>query len=500
MTSMSPSRSAPHLRWARGSGLLLFVGLWLSSAWVSDDAFISFRSVEFVFDGLGPRWNLAERVQAYSHPLWFFLLVAVRGLSADLFSGVLVLSLAVSVATVALLLWRTQGWVTVVAVTALVCASKSFVEFSSSGLENPLCHLLVVLLFLLALGSGPTDPWRRGASLGGLLAALALCRIDLLVLAAPVAVSMLWRARSTPVFRGLLVGLVPLFAWEVWSLFYYGDFLPNTACAKVNHVLPLSVRFAHASDYFQSSLGFDYVTIPAILLASLAGLWRGGVHRQMSVGVLLYVAYVGWIPGDFMAGRMQSTPFVVAAAMLATSPPIRRSWVVAIAAVVLCASLANPRSPIRPDRLVSVEGVGDLADERAHSCCERSQKEVRPERWNGLKPQVVVGWGGSITYETGPSTHFVDRYALSDPLLSRVPVVSKPRARFRPGHLDRAVPDGYLESLETGTNLITDPAIAALWDDVRVATRAPLSDRRRWRAIAGTMMCGRAHRNAVLNR
>lgn len=481
-------------------GLLLFSALWLRSAWVSDDAFITFRSVEFTWNGFGPRWNLAERVQAYSHPLWFGLLVGVRSLTSDLFLGTLTLSLLFSLATVALLLWRLKTPTSVVAVVVLVCSSKSFIEFSSSGLENPLCHLLVLLIFLLALGSGPTAPRWRGLALGALLSMVALCRIDLLVLIGPLIGFMLWRERSKAAVFGFILGLTPLVTWEAWSLFYYGDLVPNTACAKVNHVLPLSVRWVHAADYFRSSLVLDYLTIPVVLVSCLAGLWRGGARRHISAGVLLYFLYLGWIPGDFMAGRMQSTPFLVAVALIPNLPPFRTYWAVVLVGLVLLVSLANPRSPLRLNRLVSVDDVGDLADERAHYCCDRSQKDLRPEPWNGLPPKVLVGWGGGITYETGPSAHFVDLLALSDPLLARLPVITRPGGRFRPGHLSRVIPDGYLESLRTGENEIQDPAVAALWDDVRVATRGSLTDLRRLRAIGGTVLCGRAHRDAVMAR
>jgi len=497
---MEEPKKNRDLRWVRVIGLLLFAAVWMRSAWISDDALITFRSVEFTWEGLGPRWNLGERVQAYSHPLWFGLLIVVRGLTSNLYAGTLVLSLLASLATVGVLLWRLESRASVAAVTALVCASKSFVEFSSGGLENPLSHLLVLLLFLLTLGSGPTVPRWRGMALGGLLSMVALCRIDLLVLIAPLVLFMLWRERSRSVALGFALGLVPLVSWEFWSLFYYGDLVPNTACAKVNHVLPLSVRLTHAVDYFRLSLILDHLTIPAILVASLGGLWRGGAQRHLSVGILLYFLYLGWIPGDFMAGRMQSAPFLLAVALVSTLRPLRKSWVLSLAGIAVALSLANPRSPIRPDRLVSVDDIGDLADERAHYCCGRSQKDLRPEPWNGLPPEVLVGWGGGITYETGPSTHFVDRLALSDPLLSRLPVVTKLGGRFRPGHLSREIPDGYLESLQTGENRIQDPAIAALWDDVRAATRDPLADPLRLRSIRGTVLCGRAHRDAVMPR
>src|SRR3972149_4054050 len=49
--------------------------LWLviETAWISDDAFITFRSMENFLHGYGPVFNIGERVQTFTHPLWFLL-------------------------------------------------------------------------------------------------------------------------------------------------------------------------------------------------------------------------------------------------------------------------------------------------------------------------------------------------------------------------------------------------------------------------------------------
>ena len=55
--------------------------LWLSlfsmalvrTAWVGDDAYFTFRTIDNFVHGYGLRWNIAERVQAYTHPLWMLL-------------------------------------------------------------------------------------------------------------------------------------------------------------------------------------------------------------------------------------------------------------------------------------------------------------------------------------------------------------------------------------------------------------------------------------------
>jgi hypothetical protein len=43
---------------------------------MSDDAYITLRTVDNWVNGRGLVWNTAERVQTYTHPLWMLLLSA----------------------------------------------------------------------------------------------------------------------------------------------------------------------------------------------------------------------------------------------------------------------------------------------------------------------------------------------------------------------------------------------------------------------------------------
>ena len=83
---------------------------------------------------------------------------------------------------------------------------------------------------------------------------------------------------------------------------------------------------------------------------------------------------------------------------------------------------------------------------------------------------------------SNPLTHLIDHYALTDPLLARLPVLYTPDWRI--GHLDRLIPHGYRESVQQATNLIVDPVVKALYADLRVITRTPqLWSRARWAAM-----------------
>ena len=63
-----------------GMGLVAAI---LRLAWLSDDAYITLRTVENLLAGHGPVWNVGERVQTYTHPAWFWLLALARWLSGE---------------------------------------------------------------------------------------------------------------------------------------------------------------------------------------------------------------------------------------------------------------------------------------------------------------------------------------------------------------------------------------------------------------------------------
>src|SRR5262245_6422538 len=55
---------------------LMFLAVLVRTAWISDDAAITLRTVLNVTHGFGLTYNVAERVQTFTHPLWLGLLTA----------------------------------------------------------------------------------------------------------------------------------------------------------------------------------------------------------------------------------------------------------------------------------------------------------------------------------------------------------------------------------------------------------------------------------------
>jgi arabinofuranosyltransferase len=84
--------------------LLAYAVLLVRTAWMCDDAFITLRTVDNFVQGYGLVWNVGERVQAYTHPLWMFLLSAFYAFTREPYFTTLAISMTLSLATVALLL------------------------------------------------------------------------------------------------------------------------------------------------------------------------------------------------------------------------------------------------------------------------------------------------------------------------------------------------------------------------------------------------------------
>jgi arabinofuranosyltransferase len=499
--SPTRERPSPLARYGPAFGLtllaLFLAAVVLRTAWVADDAFITFRVVNNALDGYGLRWNAAERVQTYTHPLWMVLLLTTTALTRNAYLSALGLSFVLTACTVGLLLkvaaWRPGP--SAFALLALIWSS-AFVDYSTSGLENTLSHALLALL--LATSSDPTEHRVPAFRRGMLVALIGTTRIDLLVLAGPLALTSLRRPRQTiPAFA---LGLWPLVAWEAFSIVYYGVPFPNTAYAKLATGIPRPELVHQGFVYLLDSLNRDPVTL-FVILAAIAVQLSSPTFSSVTAGValLLYLAYVVRIGGDFMSGRFLTAPFVVALGLLVRSAwPVPTALQAAPVAAVLAFGLAAP-GPLPkllfggfPQSMEMIWSPSGIADERRYyfprtALVTRHSIRTGPdhEDWviAGLRAQhpTTVVWNtvGMPGYALGRERHIIDPLGLGDPLLARLPATP----RWRIGHYLRTLPAGYVESVVTGSNRIADPRLAAYYDIIREVTRGPLFTRRRWKAI-----------------
>jgi arabinofuranosyltransferase len=86
--------------------LVLFGVVVIKTAWLSDDALITMRTVDNFVSGYGPRWNVSERVQTFTHPLWMFLLAVPYSVTREPFFTTLSVSIGLSLLSVWIVLFR----------------------------------------------------------------------------------------------------------------------------------------------------------------------------------------------------------------------------------------------------------------------------------------------------------------------------------------------------------------------------------------------------------
>ena len=117
--------------------LAVFLVVIIRNAWVAEDAYITFRTIDNWMHGYGLRWNVDERVQTFTHPLWMMLVAAFYAITREPYYTSLAISIALSLATVIVIARRiaTDRNAGALAIATLIF-SKAFVDYATSGLEN----------------------------------------------------------------------------------------------------------------------------------------------------------------------------------------------------------------------------------------------------------------------------------------------------------------------------------------------------------------------------
>ena len=479
------------------------------NAWCGDDPYITFRTVDNAVHGYGLTWNPFERVQVFTHPLWALLMTGAYALTHEAYYTVMVASLAASLGVVLVLhaASRRAAWWTTPLAAMLLVGSKPYVDYSTSGLENPLTHLLVCALFaIVVFGRSAVMTERRLAAVVLLASLVYLNRADAVLVVVPALGWALWNARRLRwrAVRAVAVGTLPAWAWTAFSVVYYGFPFPNTAYAKLNggHMEPMF--HPNAIAYFANSLAMDRLTLPLVGATVVVGGVVASLSRRSRLALLplagaaAYLAYAMRIGGDYMSGRLFALPMLCAViAIVRLVGNVKVAGGIAVAA--LAVSLLGPRPPITSagtypsisrDPTGTRDERGDYYPASGLMLVLREHREDpgRADGAIGLRmrigpPQAIV-WGaiGYHGFVYGPDVYTIDNLGLSDALVSRLPARAIESAWGR-GHLFRDVPAGYIESVEMGENRVVDPALHAYYDRLLVVTTGPIWRWERFRAI-----------------
>jgi arabinofuranosyltransferase len=297
--------------------IVLNVAFIVNRAWVSDDSYITFRVVDNFLNGYGLTWNVNERVQVFTHPLWVFFITTMRVAIKNTYIASIVTGITLSTVTMVMFAVSERRNKGLILGLILLGFSNAFVDYSTSGLENPLSHLFLLLFFIyfLRLSERPTvEVGEKNLFLLSLLASLGtLTRWDNVLFFIPPLIYALTKRKFTMRANvSILLGFLPLVFWMLFSTFYYGFPLPNTFYAKVGDWLPRVVFLRQGGNYVLHSLINDPITVLSIFVGIVMSFLKPSPQRWMlTTGGILYLGYVMYIGGDFMGGRLLTSVFLI---------------------------------------------------------------------------------------------------------------------------------------------------------------------------------------------
>lgn len=454
--------------------VLLVLAAVLQRAWISDDALITLRYVNNTLAGYGAVFNVGERVQGYSHPLWFLLLLPCTMLFRDPVLAAILLGLLLTAGTVGLaargLFRAAQTPLAAAGLLVLAClawvSSDPWLSFQTGGLENALSHLLIAAVVVECFLHGTDRPGRLALA----LALLCLVRPDFIFFCAPLGILVLMRTRSLRSALALLPATAVCAAWVGFAWAYYGNPVPNTGYAKLGIYATWLRAAGRGVVYIADWSIFDPVAAGGavlLLLCAFAVRGRPAVIACL-LGVLAHVLWVVWVGGDFMRGRLLLPAFM--AAVLLGSMALAEEWrsvastrlaKTAIVGLALAALFVGSRARGTPAGVAEWHGI---LNERKYYPGYSLASYLREGRL--ASPDVDLGLAdelrtyatacGPITiharhpaglaYRAGPDVSVIDTLGLTDAFIARLPrrFLSDPDPR--PGHPDKYIPVSYLAS------------------------------------------------------
>lgn len=416
--------------------LLLFVAYALAFIWQTsfvidgqrtfclfDDAMISMAYARNLVEGYGLNWaRWGAPVEGFTHPLWTFALVVpqLSGLSLAL-RPLLVQLASLAILTLNILavyrLAKRHYCLSSPALALLpAIATAAYYPlnyWSLVGMESGLQSLLIVTGLTWALDAAG-DKDGRIVRLFVLAAVSILLRMDMALFA----VAMLaWAFFTTEParhsgqwLRGLVLLLLLLGAYQVFRVWYFGDWLPNTYYLKLAGGEPL-VRLKRGVIVFIEFLLPIVLTVGAATLGALATLRerpKQALPLAIVCGYFAYSIYVGgdaWEDSRMTGNRFQCYVMPLVAVLFAGALDAllaRRSARLPAAVVLGLALLVSADlngllvGPYREVRLGYVLLQGRPYNMEAHERVARDIHELAGQL--PAETRVAVVWAGIPAY------------------------------------------------------------------------------------------------------
>ena len=456
------------------AGYLLLSLLLLWDLTPVDDAFITFRYARNLVAGGGLSFNPSERVEGYSSLSWLLLMAAGEAIGLDLPGFSKALGLFFGLATLTLISIGPFDAASRLLTIGLLALHLPWTYHAINGLETVFVSFLVTALNLMPASSRNLRSARHIFAI-----TLVITRPEGLGLVIIIAVAVLLadRTRFSRHHLAICASALAAFATQTaWRWFYHGDWIANSARAKL---MPMSIALPRGLEdlgHFAFYAG-AYGVVPLLAATGVVLALRrrrdpgsGHVVALLAFCLLAGLSLAASGGDSFALWRffVPIAPVSILCAARGLHLLLRHGWHIARVAswAVLALALVHSANSHIPKIRAGVpwgEQWKDIGMTLA--------KSVPPET------RIALSMVGIIPYYS--ELYTVDLLGLNDRVIARRP--PDPRY-YGPGHQRHDGP--YVLGLQpdllilAAGSVVSDPYAPFPWDSVRIYERDIITDPR----------------------
>ncbi len=444
---------------------LFFLSLYhiLLNNWISEDAFITLRHVSNFLKGYGPVYNVGERVEGFTHALWFFVLSFFKYIGISFKGSAVLPGIIFSMVFIYLILYKLKFGKNRLGINFLVpilLGTSAFIDFSTSGLETSLSFLLLSIYVYFV----SENLWvKKPLIFGFILSLLFLNRPDfgIFLLISTIAVYFKFLntnglKKSLKIVLGFIIFTAP---YQIFRMGYYASLFPNPFFTKSATMSNWRQGFLYLKDFYDGSQLLIFLIIFFLTFIYLILKKDPYLYERFFIAFsgLLYGFFVIRGGGDFMHGRFLLPSFILLTLSLSNSFSLKKKSALIVLLIYLSLfHVSLKKLPVQKYGIMY--NKGGISDERyTYYHGEKSSIgdvfkdntvfmwKIIGKNYNNLSKKtnifIKIAYKnvGFLGFYAGSNVYVLDKLGLTDPVVARM----KLKKRGRPGH-EKHAPFGYL--------------------------------------------------------